>query len=151
MWLSLQGSCVPMSNLFQCVSYLCVFLSTSITASDSGSMSVHVWFGSVHASLCEAVSCGSVCICSSVPVPWPSWARVMFVCDCVCQSRSLCQGPGTEVCMCVSACIHLPASLFASICLSLLFMFVCIRGQQAMAHELRMVYIFKWLKKKLKS
>ena len=27
---------------------------------------------------------------------------------------------------------------------------VCIRGQQAVAHELRMVYIFKWLRERSK-
>ena len=165
-WISLQGPCVPMRNLFHCVSvsvsvcsYICLCLILGPCQSMFAlvlSMSLCVW-------LCPVGVFVYVpeCLCPGLPV-----SMSIFVCEyvSVCQSRSLCWGArdfcicGYRVCLyppalpvspCLSqlvlacACLPLCLTLFVSLCC----LCICFRGQQAMAHELRMVYIFKWLKK----
>ena len=127
-----------------------------------------VW-AHVSPSLLRSCPCLSVWLCPvgvSVPehlYPGLPVSLSIFVCECisVCQSRSLCWGRGTFLYMWVflypSTCLCpflLPISASSRLPLlpppSLLFVCVCIRGQQAVAHELRMVYIFKWLRERSK-
>lgn len=156
-WASLQGPCVPMRTLLHCVSdTLSLFIRTS------GPVSVHLCFGPARVSLCVAVSCGSVCVCSWVSVPRTACVLSIFVCECVsvCQSWSLCWGRGKfAVYVGFPVSIYLPLSVPpaclsffppASSPASLPAVCICIRGQQAVAHELRMVYIFKWLRERSK-
>ena len=114
---SLQGSCVPMSNLFDCVSdamslcsYICLGICQSISALVLP-VSLYIWGYVPWECLYVFLSiCALACLC---PCPYLS------ECVSLCQFRSLCWGQGQfSLYVGLPVSIHLPLSVPPA-CLSL--------------------------------
>lgn len=122
-----------------------------------------------HRGLCQSVSTLVPSVFASVTVSYENVCLYVSECLCWCPCLSLNQvcnvsvwlflcasldlpigGDSVYVGLPVSACLSIPAS--PCLCLPVLLVsvgcvYIYIKGQQTMAHKLRMVCIFKWLEK----
>lgn len=151
---------------------MCLFLHVSVSismfASDSGFISVHVYFGPFHVSVCDCVlwECMFVCVPECLYPRAPMFVFV-FVHDWVpllergflyvglpITPASLCfscvSSPASPIASACPLCLSLPiltACLYLSLYLPLLCLCVSIPGVSKLARELRMVYIFLMIEK----